>query len=192
MQAHPIRLVVTDDLRRSRLTVFFRSLLAIPHFIWLWLWGIAALVATLIAWFAAVFTARVPDGIHTFLASYLRYETHVYAYASLTANPYPPFDGREGAYPVDLAVAPPSRQPRLGVFFRGLLVLPALFLAGVMNFLVNVLVFFAWFVCLVLGRIPEGMRNLLAFTIRYHVQTHAYYSLVTSRYPSLNVGLVDS
>ena len=29
--AHPIRLVVTDDLDRSRLTVFFRLLLAIPH-----------------------------------------------------------------------------------------------------------------------------------------------------------------
>jgi hypothetical protein len=33
------------------------------------------------------------------------------------------------------------------------------------------------------------MRNLLAFTIRYHAQTHAYYSLLTPRYPSLNVGL---
>ena len=28
---HPIGLVVTDDLRRSRLTVFFRYLLVIPH-----------------------------------------------------------------------------------------------------------------------------------------------------------------
>ena len=31
MDAHPIRLVVTDDLKRSRLTVFFRLLLVIPH-----------------------------------------------------------------------------------------------------------------------------------------------------------------
>ena len=31
MDSHPIRLVVTDDLRRSRLTVFFRLLLAIRH-----------------------------------------------------------------------------------------------------------------------------------------------------------------
>ena len=28
-----------DDLQRSRLTVFFRLLLGIPHFIWLVLWG---------------------------------------------------------------------------------------------------------------------------------------------------------
>ena len=50
-QSHPVRLVVTDDLRRSRLTVFFRLLLAIPHFIWLSLWGIAAEIALVIAWF---------------------------------------------------------------------------------------------------------------------------------------------
>ena len=30
---HPIGLIVTDDLQRSRLTMFFRLLLAIPHFI---------------------------------------------------------------------------------------------------------------------------------------------------------------
>ena len=31
---HPVRLVVRDDLRRTRLTVLFRLLLAIPHFFW--------------------------------------------------------------------------------------------------------------------------------------------------------------
>ena len=31
---HPVRLVVSDDLQRNRLTVFFRLILAIPHFIW--------------------------------------------------------------------------------------------------------------------------------------------------------------
>jgi hypothetical protein len=48
MEPHPIRLIVTDDLRRSRLTVFFRLLLAIPHFVWLLLWGIANAVVLLI------------------------------------------------------------------------------------------------------------------------------------------------
>ena len=42
---HPIQVVVTDDLRRSRLTVFFRGLLVIPHLIVLILWSIAAEIA---------------------------------------------------------------------------------------------------------------------------------------------------
>ena len=41
---HPIGLIVTDDLHRSRLTVFFRLLLALPHLIWVSLWGIVAAV----------------------------------------------------------------------------------------------------------------------------------------------------
>ena len=185
---HDVTLVVTDDLSRSRLTVFFRLLLAIPHFIWLALWGIAAWIAGVIAWLAALFTTRVPGGLHEFLARYVRYQVHVYAYLSLAADPFPKFDGAEG-YPIDVKIAPPREQNRLTVFFRLLLAIPAIVISGVMNYLIQILAFFAWFVCLALGRMPEGMRNLLAFTIRYHAQTQAYYSLVTPQYPSFNVGL---
>ena len=185
---HDVTLVVTDDLSRSRLTVFFRLLLAIPHFIWLALWGIAAWIAGVIAWLAALFTTRVPGGLHEFLARYVRYQVHVYAYLSLAADPFPKFDGAEG-YPIDVKIAPPREQNRLTVFFRLLLAIPAIVISGVMNYLIEILAFFAWFVCLALGRMPEGMRNLLAFTIRYHAQTQAYYSLVTPQYPSFNVGL---
>ena len=73
MDDHPVRLAVTDDLRRSRLTVFFRLLLAIPHFIWLLLWTIAAFFAAIVGWFAALFTTRLPDGLHRFFSAYVRY-----------------------------------------------------------------------------------------------------------------------
>ncbi len=185
---HPIRLIVTDDLKRSRLTVFFRLLLAIPHFVLLYVWGIAALVVWVIAWFAALFTKRVPEALHNFLASYLRYQVHVFAYVILVADPYPGFSGT-ASYPVTVEIAPPAEQGRLSVFFRGLLALPALLVSGVLNYLTELLAVFAWFVAIVLGRIPEGMRNLLAFSVRYHAQTQAYMYLLTSRYPSLNVGL---
>src|SRR4249919_4182817 len=98
---HPIRLVVTDDLQRSRLTVFFRALLVIPAIIWLSLWGVVTFLAWIVAWFAALFTGRVPDGLHNFMATYLRYQTHVYAYLFLVADPYPGFTGKPG-YPIDL------------------------------------------------------------------------------------------
>lgn len=185
---HPIHLVVTDDLRRSRLTVFFRALLVIPHFILLYLWGIAATVVWIISWFAALFTGRVPEGMHNFLAGYLRYQVHVFAYLTLAANPYPAFSG-SADYPVTVEIAPPAKQGRLGVFFRGLLAIPAMIFSYVLNFLTEVVALFAWFVALFMGRIPEGMRNILAFSIRYHAQTQGYMYLLTSRYPSFNVGL---
>jgi hypothetical protein len=60
VSAHPIRLIVADDLRRSRLTVFFRLLLAIPHIVWFLLWSIAAAVAAIVNWFATLITGSPP------------------------------------------------------------------------------------------------------------------------------------
>src|SRR5205814_9934673 len=48
-EPHPVRLgVITDDLRRSRLMTFFRLPLAIPHIVWLALWGIVFLIAAVV------------------------------------------------------------------------------------------------------------------------------------------------
>jgi hypothetical protein len=44
-------------------------------------------------------------------------------------------------------------------------------------------------VALALGRVPEGMRNFAAFALRYELQTSAYASLLTERYPSFNVSV---
>jgi Domain of unknown function (DUF4389) len=35
----------------------------------------------------------------------------------------------------------------------------------------------------VLGRMPEGLRNLGASCLRYTAQTYAYFALLTDRYP---------
>src|SRR5215216_7733407 len=125
---HPVRLVVSDDLQRNRLTVFFRLILAIPHFIWVALWAVIAILAGIANWFATLFTGRSPDGLHNFLATFLRYATHVRAYTLLIADPFPGFTGKPG-YPIDLEVDPPERQSRLTVFFRSILAIPAMIVA---------------------------------------------------------------
>jgi hypothetical protein len=186
---HPIRLVVNDDLQRNRLTVFFRLILAIPLILWAALWGVIVLLAWIVTWFAALFTGRAPDGLHNFLASYLRFSTHARAYVLLIADPYPGFTGKAGSYPIDLEVDPPQTQNRLTVFFRIILALPALFLANIMSNLNQLLAIFSWFIALVLGRVPEGIRNFAALALRIEQQTYGYVMLLTSRYPSFNVGV---
>src|SRR5213596_1294598 len=118
-QSHPIRLLVNDDLQRTRLTVFFRLILAIPLFLWAVLWAVVAMLAYIVNWFATLFMGQSPEGLHNFLATFLRYTTHVRAYTLLVADPYPPFTGKAGTYPIDLEVDPPEAQNRLTVFFRG-------------------------------------------------------------------------
>ena len=188
-KTHPIRLVVNDDLQRNRLTVFFRLILAIPLLLWAVLWAVIALLAYIVNWFATLFTGRSPEGLHNFLATFLRYTTHVRAYTLLVADPYPPFTGKEGTYPIDLEVDPPQRQNRLTVFFRGILAIPALFLSNLLSQLNQLLAIFSWFVALITGRVPEGLRNFAALAMRIETQTYAYVLLLTDRYPSFNVGI---
>jgi hypothetical protein len=179
---HPIQVVVTDDLKRNRLTVFFRLLLAIPHYIVWYLWGIVSGIAVVIAWFAALITGRVPTGLHNFIASYLRYTAHVMAYLSILADPYPPFSGSQ-TYPVDLMIAPPQPQSRWKTFFRYFLAIPAIIITYALNILHVVVTFIGWFAALALGRMPKGLRDTGAWTLRVNLQAQAYISLLTDSYP---------
>jgi Domain of unknown function (DUF4389) len=186
---HPIRLINHDDLHRNRLTVFFRAILAIPLLLWAILWGVIAYLAWIVNWFATLFMGRSPDGLHNFLATYLRFATHVRAYCFLIADPYPGFTGKEGTYPIDLEIDPPERQNRWTVFFRGILAIPALLLTYLLSGISNILAIFSWFIALVLGRVPEGLRNFAALALRIEVQTFGYLMLLTGRYPSFNVSI---
>ena len=186
---HPIRLVINDDLQRNRLTVFFRLILAIPHILWLSLWGVIAILAAIVNWFATLIKGQSPEGLHNFLAAFLRYATHVRAYVTLIADPFPGFTGKAGSYPIDLEIDPPERQNRLTVAFRVILAIPALFLTNILSNLSQLLAIFSWVAALVLGRVPEGIRNFAALALRVETQTYAYLMLLTGRYPSFNVGI---
>ena len=180
---HPVRLEVSDDLSRNRLTVFFRLVMAIPHLLWLLLWGIAALLVAIVNWFATLFTGVPPAALQRFLVAYLRYATHVTAFVSLVADPFPGFTGRAGSYPVDLDFPPPERQNRWVTGFRALLAIPAWLMASTYGGLLSAVAFLTWFAALFTGRAPRGLRNAGAVSIRYSQQTYAYLYLVTERYP---------
>jgi hypothetical protein len=203
MSQHPIRVVVADDLHRSRLTVFFRLLLAIPHYIWLALRTIVVIFAVIASWLVTLARGQSPDGLHGFLSSYLRYVTHLQAYLLLAADPYPPFTG-DSDYPIDVEIDPPAPQHRGKTAARILLALPALALAESLTGFAPaaswgnrngttfryseegaaaLVAFLAWFACLARGSMPRGLRDLQAYALRYAAQTWAYLLLLTDRYP---------
>ena len=187
---HPIRLVLSDDLKRTRLTVFFRLILVIPHLIWLSLWGIVVYFAIIVSWFATLFAGQTPLGLHNFIAQYMRYLTQVYGYLLFLADPYPGFMG-DRAYPSDLEVDPPAPQNRWITGFRAILAIPAVIVAEVLGYLVTVVAIIAWFACLFTGEMPLGMRNLTAWIVRFTMQTHGYVGLLTDRYPSFSTDLIE-
>jgi hypothetical protein len=190
---HPIRVHVTDDLRRTRLTVFFRPILATPHFLWLALLMVVAVLAVLGNWFVTLVQGRSHGGLHNFVAGYLRYGTRVTAYVLLIADPYPSFYliNEKAEYPIDLEVAPPEVQNRWTVAFRIILAIPAMMVAGILRNLSGVLAVFSWFVALFTARVPRGVRNFAVLALRYESQTYAYIALLTARYPSFDVSMTE-
>jgi Domain of unknown function (DUF4389) len=180
---HPVRLDVEGGLEQSRLTVFFRLLLAIPHFIWLFLWGIVVWFAVVIAWFVALVIGRVPDALHRFIAAYIRYATHVFAFVHLVGRRFPGFTGQVHSYEIDLDIAPAARQNRWKTLFRLFLGIPAFIVASALGGVLLILAFLGWWYTLVTGHMPEGLRNLGASCLRYEAQTYAYAMLATDRYP---------
>src|SRR4051812_21319685 len=183
--------------------VFFRLLLAIPHLVWLALWAIAAHLAAIANWLVTLFRGQPPEALHRFIGAYLRYATHVGAFVLLAANPFPGFLGRPGSYPIDLLIDPPTGQNRWKTGFRLILALPALILTGalfrsgaafrqgrsggggsVSVGLAPVAAFLGWFAALITGRMPQGLRDVLVYGLRYSAQSNGYLLVLTDRYPS--------
>jgi 2-(1,2-epoxy-1,2-dihydrophenyl)acetyl-CoA isomerase len=185
---HPIRLTVADDLRRWRLTVALRWILALPHLLVLGLWTYVLAPVALVNWVIALVRGRPAVGLSSWVSRFVRFQTHVYAYVYLVADRYPPFRGWAGTYQVDLAIDPPGPQPRWKTLLRIVLVIPAYVLTTVLQYVLVVVAFLGAIFALFAGRYPRGFRDLSAYALRYTAQTWSYLLLLTDRYPTLASG----
>jgi Domain of unknown function (DUF4389) len=171
--------------KRSRLTTFFRLLLAIPHLIAVFFYVLAAEIVVIIAWFALLFTGRYPQGMYDFVAGALRYATRVSGYVLLLSDEYPPFSGDPASpYPVDLNIGPPKAEySRLKVLFRIILMIPVYLIAYAMQIVAQVGSFLAWFAIVILGRQPKGLQDMIVLGLSYQQRAYAYFGLLTEDWP---------
>lgn len=174
---------IPEPAKQSRLTVFFRWLLLIPQYVALFFMGIAAFCATVVGWFAALFTGRLPNGVFTFLAGYLGYATRVESYQMLLVDKYPPFGFSAPDHPVQIEVHP-GELNRVAVFFRIVLAIPAMVVQGVIMTGWAALSFLAWIVVLVLGWMPRPLFEAIAAIERYSMRFRAYMLMLTPAYPT--------
>jgi hypothetical protein len=76
---------------RDRVTVAFRLILAIPHFIVLAFVMFGWCCTTIVAWFAILLTGDYPRGLYGFGVGTLRWMLRLQAYLLLLVDEYPPF-----------------------------------------------------------------------------------------------------
>ncbi len=188
-QTYPIALAADGPAPQSRLTVFFRIFMVIPHIIVLYALGIAQQVITLIAWFAILFTGKYPAGMYGFSAGVLRWQGRVNAYIYLLTGVYPPFSLDEMYdYPVRIGVMTQTdNRNRLTTFFRLFMIIPHIIVLYLVGLAAGIVWIISWFAALITGSVPEGMHNFLVGVQRWSTRVGGYTALLTDEYPPFSL-----
>jgi hypothetical protein len=183
---------ITFDLEyietRSRLTTFFRWILAIPVWLFLLVYFIAVEFVLIIAWFVLLFTARWPQGLYDFCAGAVRLYGRVNAYSYLGVDQYPPFTGGEvHDYPVQVSIGPPlEKYSRLKVFFLIFYEIPVAIVAWALGIVVSLVAFVSWFVIVITGKQPQGLQDALKLGLSYHARAMGIFFMLTQHYPGIS------
>ena len=202
---YPLRLTGELDPKLSRGLWLVKWLLAIPHFVVLFLLWVAFFVTTVFAGFAILFTGRYPRGIFDFNVGVLRWSWRVgfYSYSALATDRYPPFTlADDPNYPARLDVEYPEQLSRGLVLIKlWLLAIPhylvvAIFMGSAWaswmgtGGLISLLVLFAGISLLFVGRYPTSLYDFVLGMNRWVFRVAAYTSLMTDSYPPfrLDVG----
>jgi hypothetical protein len=186
---YPIRLDIDEPGERNRLSVFFRWLLVIPHWIALTFVGIAGFFAIVVAWFATLFTGRWPHGLFEFELGIMRWSARVSAYMLLLTDRYPPFSLAEDPdYPARLAVDYPEQIAQWRPLVNWILIIPYAYAAGALLYAAYFVSIGGWFAILFTGRYPEGMFEFTAISLRWTMRQNGYQLWMTERYPPFEWG----
>jgi hypothetical protein len=170
--------------KHSRLTTFFRFILAIPLVLFIYVYEIVTLIAVIIAWFALIITARYPAGLYRFVSGFLRYYIRFIAYFLLAVDAYPPFGGGEHPeYPVHVTI-PEAKEKysRLKALFRFIYLIPMAILVYILLIVLYVLVIIAWISIIISGRLPGFIATYMQFAFGWLLKLEALSLLLTENY----------
>jgi Domain of unknown function (DUF4389) len=93
---YPVRVGVPAPLDKySRLKTGFRLIVGIPVMILAWIWSIVLAVVAIIAWFAILFTAKLPQGLFEPMRNASAYLARASGYFLLLTEDWPPFSYEE-------------------------------------------------------------------------------------------------
>ena len=195
---YPVRVTFDRNQEINRLWgipffgMFARWLLLIPHFLVLWVLGVASGLSILVTWIPILVNGRFPSWAVDLYETTYRWGVRVAAYAVLMTGFYPPFS-LSAPYPADVTVAPPSREinrlwgiPLLGLVVRSLLVIPLAIVLALLGIGVWFAFFVIWIPVLVNGRFPQLGYDLFGGYLRLSTRISIYTLLVPVPYPSIS------
>lgn len=187
--AYPFGLEADGPAPQSRLTVFFRLIMAIPHAIIVGLLGYALAAITLIAWFAILFTGKYPAGMLGFAVNVQHWQSRYNGYVYLLTGQYPPFAlGPDAAYPVRMTgEGVVENRNRVTVFLRIFMIIPHVIVLYFIAIALVVVWVISWFAALFTGSVPAGMHNFMTGALRWTTRVTNYALLFNDEYPPFSL-----
>jgi hypothetical protein len=162
--------------------------LIIPVYLWLLILEYGATAASVVGWFAILFSGRLPENLGNYLVAVLRYEWRINAYLFGLTDRHPGFAVvagyvDPGEYPAVLYSARAVQRRRATVLFRLILVIPQAVVLLFVGLAAFVVLFIGWFAVLILGRWPRGMLGFVVGWMRWFFRVQGYWHLIVDDYP---------
>jgi len=167
-------------------------LMAIPHFIVLYILMAVASVVALISWFAILFTGKLPEGLANVSCMVLRYQMRVSAFVGFLHEEYPPFEfattpSDPGGTPVTVDFVPAlGGRNRLTCALRIIWMIPAAIVTMIIYLIAEICWLIALFAVLFTGKWPAGLHAWVMKGLRASLRLSAYIYLLTDQYPPLS------
>jgi hypothetical protein len=190
-QPYPVTYEVDYPERLSRGKIFYKWLIALPHYLALSVVQPLSYLA-LIVWFFLFLRRPYPWPLFNLVTLAQRWNANVTAYVGLLRDEYPPFAGDEGYYPpVRLRFEYPGEREfsrPLLLFKTLILAIPHYIVLAVLWLTAFVVIVIAWFAILFTGRFPRGMFDFVVGVQRWTFRVVGYAIVLnTDRYPPFSL-----
>jgi hypothetical protein len=187
---YPIHLEYDHDYDVQNWRPLVNWLLAIPHWIVLYLLSIVAFVLWFISLFVVLVTQRNP--FIGFQTMYLRYYWRVSSFAGFMRDEYPPFDFATDSAagvpdPAVVTADDPGELNRFLGFVQWLLAFPHYVVLYFLQIALFVVLVINLFIVLFTGKWNESMRDFAVGVARWHTRVYGYVFLITNKYPPFSL-----
>ena len=179
---------VPSRLMAVLLILLIKLIMAVPHFIVLIFYQLAAGIMAWIGYWIVLFTGNLPPGFHSFILGYLRWNWRVSAWLVGLVDDYPPF-AADANYPADAGCELPAEGNRLLAVARilsvimAILLIPhtiALLVLGILAFLV--LLITPWAVIFT-GGYPQFAYEIFTGVARWQHRVSCFQFGLAEQYP---------
>jgi uncharacterized protein DUF4389 len=171
--------------------IFVKMLLLIPYAIVLMVFSIGAFIIGFLGVFAVLLTGEYPRSFEKFIVSVMRWEWRGAVYLGCMTDKYPSFTLAGKDSPLVVKFNHQKKNSRVMALLtiipvKFILVIPHLFIMGVMDFLAGLSYFFGVFAVLFTGHFPKPLERLIIVYYDYKFRVCAYLLCLTDKYPPLS------